>query len=331
MALCYKTVRPATHKRLPERMSSLRYDSTTLLKLAVVGLVFARAWVADGAESGVAEHVNYARPFEPPTHPALITLPPGAVEPAGWLRDWCLAARDGYTGHMDDYAEDFKHAWAADYKMTGDRLLWYNGAWAYEGGGYWFDGLGRLAYALHDDALVQLAKRRFYAVADHTTPQRPALPLVARQEQARRPQSRRGRPRWLAALGVRTLGDAPWSVTTRAPTTPQILKALETVYSSDPDCLRGITGNISNVWPAFDTYAWTGNKAVADALNAMFDKDRSRLKPTLNRYPHGAEPDARDNLRKSTCRRIHREYDALGGGVLVDGRRRLPPGGRWLA
>ena len=34
----------------------------------------------------------------------LIPLPPGAIEPQGWLRDWCLTARDGYTGHMDDVA-----------------------------------------------------------------------------------------------------------------------------------------------------------------------------------------------------------------------------------
>jgi len=31
--------------------------------------------------------VNYGRPFEPPTRPAFIPLPPGAVEPEGltWL------------------------------------------------------------------------------------------------------------------------------------------------------------------------------------------------------------------------------------------------------
>ena len=34
---------------------------------------------------------NYGRPFEPPTRSAFIPLPPGAVEPEGWLRDWCLA------------------------------------------------------------------------------------------------------------------------------------------------------------------------------------------------------------------------------------------------
>ena len=80
---------------------------------------------------------------------------------------WCSAARDGYTGHMDEYDDEFKRAWASDHKMTGDGLLWYKGAWPYEGGGYWFDGLARLGYALHDEALVQQAKRRLYAVADH--------------------------------------------------------------------------------------------------------------------------------------------------------------------
>ena len=54
-----------------------------------------------------APRAHYARPFEPPTRPAFLALPPGAVEPAGWLRDWCLAARDGYTGHMDEYDDEF--------------------------------------------------------------------------------------------------------------------------------------------------------------------------------------------------------------------------------
>ena len=58
-------------------------------------------------------------------------------------------------------------AWAIDHKMTGEGLYWYKGAWPYEGGGYWFDGLARLGYALHDDELIQQAKNRLYAVADN--------------------------------------------------------------------------------------------------------------------------------------------------------------------
>jgi hypothetical protein len=48
--------------------------------------------------------------------------------------------------------------------------------------------------------------------------------------------------------------------------------------------LRSITGNLSNLWPAFDTYTWTGNKAIATAIDAMFDAKRSSLVPSLNRY-----------------------------------------------
>jgi hypothetical protein len=59
---------------------------------------------------------------------------------------------------MDEVHEEFKRAWAVDHTMTGDRLNWPKGAWPYEGGGYWFDGLVRLGYILYDDALIQLAK-----------------------------------------------------------------------------------------------------------------------------------------------------------------------------
>ncbi len=128
------------------------------LELALVLAAAASSWntasAASPATPAASNRVNYARPFEPPTRPAFLPLPPGAVEPAGWLRDWCLAARDGFTGHMDEYDDEFKRAWAPDHKMTGEGLFWYKGAWPYEGGGYWFDGLARLGYALHDEALI---------------------------------------------------------------------------------------------------------------------------------------------------------------------------------
>jgi len=261
----------------------MRDCRATWLRVAAGCLAVVSAWGVALAEPGNARRANYARPYEPPTRPAFLTLPPGAVEPAGWLRDWCLAARDGYTGHMDDYADDFKNAWAADYKMTGERLIWYKGGGPYEGGGYWFDGLGRLALALHDDDLMQLAKRRLAVVADHTNAE--GL-LFLWWLNKNNPDDRKavaasleGWPLWACGLLGRAMtgyyagtGD------------PAILKSLETVYSSDPDCLRSITGNLSNLWPAFDTYCWTGNQAVGVALDAMFDAKRSSLKPALNRY-----------------------------------------------
>ncbi len=56
-----------------------------------------------------------------------------------------------------------------------------------------------------------------------------------------------------------------------------VLHALEQAYGTDPDGLRWITGNISNPWPALDTYTWTGNPGIAAALDA-----RIRITPAPN-------------------------------------------------
>ncbi|MCZ7539205.1 MAG: hypothetical protein M5U29_04665 [Anaerolineae bacterium] len=55
-------------------------------------------------------------------------------------------------------------------------------------------------------------------------------------------------------------------------------------YGADPDCLRSITGNLSNIWPAYDTYCWTGNPTIATALDRMFKQEDSALIPSLIRY-----------------------------------------------
>jgi len=238
---------------------------------------------ASPATPAAPGRVNYARPFEPPTRPAFLPLPPGAVEPAGWLRDWCLAARDGFTGHMDEYDDDFKRAWAADHKMTGDRLLWYKGAWPYEGGGYWFDGLVRLGFALHDEALIEQARRRLYAVADHmNTNGLLFLWWLDRTSPADRKAvtaALEGWPLWACGLLGRAMTGFYAGSGDR-----HILDALEQAYGSDSDCLRSITGSMSNPWPAFDTYSWTGNRGIADALDAMFRTNGAALLPNLLRY-----------------------------------------------
>jgi hypothetical protein len=63
-----------------------------------------------------------------------------------------------------------------------------------------------------------------------------------------------------------------------------ILQALEKAYGTDPDCLRSITGNVSNPWPAFDAYTWTGNRGIAAALDAMFKEGNTALVPSVRRY-----------------------------------------------
>lgn len=227
--------------------------------------------------------VNYARPFEPATHPAFISLPPGAIEPEGWLRDWCMAARDGYTGHMDEFDNAFKQAWAVDHQMRGENLLWYKGAWPYEGGGYWFDGLARLGYALHDDSLIQQAKRRLDVIGNNMNENSIFflwwLDKNNPSDWKAIDAALSGWPIWACGLLGRAMSGYYAGSGDK-----QILKAMEMAYGKDPDCLQKITGNLSNAWPAFDTYTWTGNKNIAAALDALFDKEHPGLNPNLNRY-----------------------------------------------
>ncbi len=254
------------------------------------GLIATSTALAAGpaAVAGAAEaptRINYARPFDTSTHAALPALPPGAVEPAGWLRDWCLAARDGFTGHMDEYDDEFRRAWAADHRMTGEQLLWYRGAWPYEGGGYWFDGLVRLGYLLHDEGLINQAKRRLSVVADNMNPDALLfLWWLDRNNPAHRKavdDSLGGWPLWACGLLGRALTGLYAASGDR-----HILNALELAYGTDPDCLRRVIGNMSNPWPAYDTYLWTGNPGIKAALDAMFRREDIALSPNLKRYSH---------------------------------------------
>ena len=248
----------------------------------------------------VTGKANYERPFEPPTRSALIPLPPGAIEPAGWLRDWCISAKDGYTGHMDEVDIAFRQAWASDYKMTGEKLnYWDKGGWPYEGGGYWFEGLAKLGFVLHDDALINQAKRRLYAVADNMNPNSILFLWWLDKNKPEDLQSAEGQ----GAARIRSGPCGPtdswaarWSVISPARAIHRILKTLETAYSGNPDWVV-LGWSMSNPWPAFETYTWTGNKVIKEALTAVFTKGgNNNGECSWNRYRRppsdkpGAEP-----------------------------------------
>jgi hypothetical protein len=261
----------------------VKHNDMAFLGAVFGGISLTLASGLDAGETGAPAPANHARPFEPSTRSAFLALPPGAVEPAGWLRDWCLAARDGYTGHMDEYDDEFRRAWAPDHQMKGEGLFWYKGAWPYEGGGYWFDGLARLGCALHDDALIGQARRRLGAVADHMNPNGLLfLWWLDRNNAADRKAvvaALDGWPLWACGLLGRAMsGFYAGSGDQR------ILEALVKAYGADPDCLRSITGNLANLWPAYDTFCWTGNRGIAEALDRMFKPDGAALLPSLIRY-----------------------------------------------
>jgi hypothetical protein len=268
-----------------------------LLINGIVALLVTATGIIGAPETKAADGTNYARPFEPPTRPAFIALPPGAVEPGGWLRDWCLAARDGFTGHMDDVHEEFRRAWAADHRMTGERLNWPKGGWPYEGGGYWFDGLVRLGYALHDDALIEQAKKRLDVVVTHMNPNSIVFLWWLNKnnpDDVKGSLVSGGWPIWASGLLGRAMAGYY-----AASADKRVLQTLEMAYGSERDWLRLGWGS-SNPWPAFETYTWTGNRQIAAALTALFSKDGGGKKPggdSWNRYRQ--MPDTKPGAEKN--------------------------------
>jgi len=109
--------------------------------------------------------INYARPAEPPVKPALLALPPGAVEPAGWLRDWAQAARNGITGHLDEWHPTFADGWkGVPIKAPGAKPD--GTGWPIEQSAYWLDGALRLGLVLHDEALIKKIRARLDPVVE---------------------------------------------------------------------------------------------------------------------------------------------------------------------
>ena len=163
-------------------------------------------------------------------------------------------------------------------------LTWPNGAWPYEGGGYWFDGLVRLGYVLHDEALLEQAKRRLDVVVTHMNPDGILFLWWLNKnhpDDVKSIECDGGWPIWASGLLGRAL--AAYYAGSRD---PSALRALEAAYSENRDWLR-LDGGISNTWPALETYTWTGNKEIAGSLTALFSQDGGKNKKgtdAWNRY-----------------------------------------------
>jgi len=77
----------------------------------------------------------------------------------------------------------------------------------------------------------------------------------------------------------------------------RILKTLETAYGRNPDWVR-LGWGMTNPWPAFETYTWTGNKVIKEGLDALFAKGGiNQADWTWNRYrtPPGDKADPADH------------------------------------
>ena len=238
----------------------------------------------------------------PPDSPAPIYsfMELGAVKPQGWLRDWAVAAKDGYTGHMEDVAEDFRQAWADGFELRGDRLLWPNGSWPYEGGAYWFDGLVRLAWQLDDPELIALAKRRLEPLLEKVGPRTLGLLYwYDRDEQGALEEIGNYDHGWVIGVGAETCrAIAAYHEATRD---PRALRTLRYAFD-DPRIYR--YGVILGVpFAAFQAWKLTGDPAVKAALDAFY-ADPGQVDWPMSRYsqPPPTDENLLDKVQDWTAR-----------------------------
>jgi hypothetical protein len=133
--------------------------------LVVIFLAAGLALLVSVTAQAAEPPVNYARVCEPQVPPAFLPLPPGSVEPAGWLRDWAVAARNGITGHLDEDHAVFADAWKG-FQIKAPNAAADGTGWPLEQCAYWLDGALRLGFVLHDEALVKKIRARLDPVVD---------------------------------------------------------------------------------------------------------------------------------------------------------------------
>ena len=136
-----------------------RKPQTAVLRFApvVVCVLIGQVGIAAAVQAAEARRVA-----EPLVKPAFTPLPPGAIEPAGWLRDWALAAAtaspDTWTSGRPPIATPGKASEPA--RLATARAGRWNRC------SYWLDGALRLGYVLHDEALIKKATDRLNLVVD---------------------------------------------------------------------------------------------------------------------------------------------------------------------
>jgi len=121
-----------------------------LLLMMVIGTGF-------HSPSKIANDTKAPSAFIPPS---FTELPPGAIQPSGWLLHQLQIMRDGTTGHLDEVYEKVKNSngWLGG---TGD---------GWEETPYWLDGALPLAYLLKDKELTDKVLKYVNWTLDHQRP-----------------------------------------------------------------------------------------------------------------------------------------------------------------
>ena len=150
--------------------SVLRGDPNGEKKLGMPLAALCLAALA-GTALGSGEPVKRAHDLKCPAKMEM--LRPGEVKPRGWLRDWCVVARNGYVSRLGEIDANINRAWCTGYEPRGTYLNWWHkdkGSLPFDNAAYWMEGLTRLAWQLDDDKLKQMAKEKFERILSSMNP-----------------------------------------------------------------------------------------------------------------------------------------------------------------
>ncbi len=205
---------------------------------------------------------NYGRTCEPPVPLAFSSLPPGAVEPTGWLRDWALAARNGITGHLDEWHPTYADGWKG--VPIASRGAEPDGSgWPLEQSAYWLDGAIRLGLILHDKALIRKIRARLDPVVDSVRKAPKGTSFIYWKKKGFKPE---GFNSWAHSH----LGRAMVSLY-QGTGDPRVLDALVKVYAG---YRLDFSDGLCNLDPMLETYSYSGDRRILDqVLKAMVQPD----------------------------------------------------------
>lgn len=267
----------------------------------------------DGA--GPAHAALYARPFEPAVAPAFLPLPPGAVEPEGWLRDWAESARNGITGHLDEWHPTFADGWkgipiqAPGAKPDGT-------GWPLEQSAYWMDGAIELGFVLHDEGLIGKVRARLDPIVEGVNRAGFGTTFIY-WKKGYKPD---GFESWAHSQMGRALVALYQGSGDR-----RVLNALSKVYADYPVKMGNIdlggvmVSGLCNLDPMLETYSYSGDRRILDrALEAISQPEVAR---EIRSWPRAALPPGHMDIFYENIRLPAVVYPWSGDPVLLDASR----------
>ncbi|MCC7474751.1 MAG: glycoside hydrolase family 127 protein [Pirellulales bacterium] len=168
-------------------------------------------------------------------------------------------ARDGITGHLDEYHPVFGEGWkGTPIKWTGAKPD--GTGWPIEQSAYWLDGALRLGYLLHDEAIVKKIRARLDPLVDGVNRGEFGTTFLHWKEPGYKPQ---GFDSWAHSQ----IGRAMLALY-QASGEQRVLDALVKVYADYPADMGeihfGDVTGLCNLEAMMETYSYSGDERILE-------------------------------------------------------------------